>query len=267
MIIDKPSPTQIAGLRTLWKESFGDTDAFLDVFFTTAFSFDRCRCISCGGEVLAALYWFDCSQDNLKIAYVYAVATAKAYRNRGYGHTLMTDTHTHLKALGYDAVILVPGDAGLFNYYSGIGYHICSFIKEFSCSAGDSSSLSAASIHPLPKKSFQIKKVDVVEYAALRRKFLPENGILQEGANLEFLQTQASFYTGKDFLMACTINKNTLYAIEFLGDASAGPSILESLGCSHGVFRTTGGERAFSMYYTLSDNPLSLPAHFGFAFD
>ena len=33
----------IPGLRELWKKAFGDTDEFLDLFFSTAYSPDRCR--------------------------------------------------------------------------------------------------------------------------------------------------------------------------------------------------------------------------------
>ncbi len=267
MIIDKPLPTQVADLRSLWKEAFGDTDTFLDIFFEKAFSYERCRCITLDNNIVAALYWFDCSQKNRKIAYVYAVATAKVYRNLGYGHALMEDTHTHLKSLGYDAVILVPGNAGLFHYYSGMGYQICSFIREFSCTVDNADVLSAAALQPLQKKEFSIQKIDSLAYTSLRRAFLPENGIIQENENLEFLKTQASFYTGENFLMACTMQKNTLFAIEFLGDTSVAPLILNSFDCSQGTFRTPGNERAFSMYYALSNHSLSLPAHFGFAFD
>ena len=61
MIIDHPTTTQIPQLRSLWKEAFGDSDAFLDIFFQRAFSPQRCCCVTQGDAVVAALYWFDCS--------------------------------------------------------------------------------------------------------------------------------------------------------------------------------------------------------------
>ena len=60
MTIDRPLPEQLPQLRGLWKEAFGDTDAFLDIFFHRAFSRNRCRCVTLNGQVVAALYWFDC---------------------------------------------------------------------------------------------------------------------------------------------------------------------------------------------------------------
>ena len=43
MRIDHPDLGQIPELRQLWKEAFGDSDAFLDAFFMVAFSqIDAC---------------------------------------------------------------------------------------------------------------------------------------------------------------------------------------------------------------------------------
>ena len=60
MTIDSPKIDQLPQLRALWKEAFGDTDAYLDSFFTLGFSPERCRCVTEDGQVSAALYWFDC---------------------------------------------------------------------------------------------------------------------------------------------------------------------------------------------------------------
>ena len=60
MIIDAPRKEDIPRLRQLWQQAFGDTDAFLDGFFNTGFSPDRCRCLQADGVLAAALYWFDC---------------------------------------------------------------------------------------------------------------------------------------------------------------------------------------------------------------
>jgi len=49
-------PTEAVGLRQLWKEAFGDSDAFLDIFFNHGYSRRRCRCITDGGTVGVRLY-------------------------------------------------------------------------------------------------------------------------------------------------------------------------------------------------------------------
>ena len=82
MFADYPQAEQLPALRQLWKQAFGDTDAFLDIFFSTAFSPERCRCVVTDGEVAAALYWFSCEADGQPLAYLYAVATAERFRGQ-----------------------------------------------------------------------------------------------------------------------------------------------------------------------------------------
>ena len=86
-------------LRQLWQQAFGDSDAFLDKFFQVGFSFDRCQCIRHGADIAAALYWFDCTWNSKKVAYIYAVATDKAHRGKGLCRRLLEDTHAHLRAM------------------------------------------------------------------------------------------------------------------------------------------------------------------------
>ena len=51
MSVTYPNENLIPGLRNLWKKAFGDTDEFLDLFFSTAYAPGRCRCIADGEEV------------------------------------------------------------------------------------------------------------------------------------------------------------------------------------------------------------------------
>ena len=96
------------------------------------------------GEIAAALYWFDCDLPHWasptefsvrKLAYLYAVATAKAHQGQGLCRALMENTHEHLRQLGYDGCILSPQSEGLFTMYGKLGYTTCGHILEFSCSA------------------------------------------------------------------------------------------------------------------------------------
>lgn len=253
MNIDAPSSAHIPQLRSLWKEAFGDTDEFLDIFERTAFSADRCRCVTENGDVVAALYFFNCSYSGERIAYLYAVATAKKYRGRGICRALMEDTHQHLEMLGYRAAILVPGSKELFDFYRKMGYEICSHIGEIRCFAADNGTT--------------VRQIDSSEYAKLRRQFLPKNGVVQEEANLEFLKEQAAFYTGDRFLLAARSGKDTVYGLELLGDNDIAPEIVHSLGYSKGVFRVPEGDKPFAMYYPLGDENIVPPSYFGLAFD
>ena len=114
MNIDSPTPEQIPALRTLWHQAFGDSTAFLDCFFSVGYSAGRSRCLFLDGQPISMLYWFDSTWENQKLAYLYAVATNKAFQGRGFCQRLMKDTHAHLKEAGYAGAVLSPGSASLF---------------------------------------------------------------------------------------------------------------------------------------------------------
>lgn len=238
-------------LRKLWKEAFGDEDAFLNAFFGAAYSPDRCRTIDRDGQPAAMLYWFDCELQGEKLAYLYAVATAKAYRGRGLCHELMEKTHRELAEQGYRGAVLVPGEESLFRFYKTMGYLAFGPMEEFTCVPGP--------------RAAELTQLTPNEYAARRRKLLPDGGVIQEKENLAFLQTQGSLYAGPDFLLAARRVETTLQGLELLGNKAAAPSILRALDCETGTFRTPGGNKHFAMYRPLRPRPA--PAYFGLAFD
>ena len=249
MIIDYPKPEQEQALRSLWREAFGDEEAFLDRFYTDGFAPDRCRCACIDGELAGALYWFDCSHQGKPLAYLYGVATAKAFRGKGVCRELMQNTHSLLKQLGYAGVILVPAEENLFSMYEKMGYTVCSYIASFSAVAGETATA--------------LRRLDVAEFCRLRAGMLPVDGVLQEGDGAHFLSTGADFYAGEDFLV--TVAREEDFFPELLGNSTAAPQILAALGRKTGRFRTPGTEKAFAMFYPLADVPP--PAYFGLAFD
>lgn len=251
MRIDYPAESQIPALRRLWQETFGDDDAFLDRFYSIAFASDRCRCVSIEGKPVAALYWFDCQLQGKPIAYLYAVATAEAHRGKGYCRALMENTHEHLAYLGYAGAVLVPATESLFRMYASYGYCPCSMVSEVTCAAAE--------------QAVSLRAIDAEEFCRLRRQYLPERSVLQEGVGLAFLETMAKFYAGDDFLLTVSRSEDGFVAPELLGNVHAAPSILMAFGEKEGVFRTPGGEKPFAMYRALSE--LEPPAYFGFAFD
>ena len=253
MIIETLTSEHEASLLKLWQEAFGDDDTFLEAFFSTAYSADRCRCIMLDGEIAAALYWMPCEHLGKKIAYIYGVATAKAHRRKGLCHTLMADTHRILKEQGYEGTILVPQSADLEALYDSMGYSVCSQIREFVCGPQIS--------------DLQLSRINTVEYAKMRRRLMPEGGVLQEDVALDFLATQARFYAGHGFAMAAQVQGDVLYGMELLGNTSVAPALVALMGCGEGKFRTPGEGRNFAMYRPLSGSTLPAPTYFGLAFD
>lgn len=238
-------------LKKLWRLVFGDEEAFIDTFFERAYDPRRCRFLTEEGRVIAMAFWLDCAYRGQKMAYLYAVATHPEFRGRGLCTRLMGDIHKSLKEEGYWAAILRPAEAGLGKMYTGMGYESCCTVSEFSCKAGD---------------KLEISRISAEEYGKRRRRFLPPEGVIQEGENLRFLSGLAEFYEGPGFLLAASREGERLNGIELLGDKTAAPGIVAALGCKSGRFRTSGGEGSFAMIRKLREDAC-VPGYLGLVFD
>lgn len=238
-------------LKELWRLAFGDSEEFIDLFFSTAYAPDRCRSIAMDGQIAAALYWLDAEYAGQRFAYIYAVATHPDFRGRGLCRALMEDTHGHLARLGYDGALLMPAEAGLRQMYSKMGYRECCSVSEFSSRAGT----------PLP-----VRQITLEEYALLRRQLLPAGGVIQEGASLVYLAAYARFYAGEDFLLAAVPSDKMLNGMELLGSRDAAPGILAALGYETGTFRAPGSEIPFTMFRPLNADAIA-PTYCGLVFD
>ncbi|MBE6549608.1 MAG: GNAT family N-acetyltransferase [Ruminococcaceae bacterium] len=255
MIIDTPNNEQISELRELWKENFGDTDEFLDLFFGMAFSKDRCRCVSIDGKTVASLYWFDCEYDGKRVAYLYAISTSVSQRGKGICSELMRDTHAYLESQGYAMSILVPATNPLFSFYERLGYVTCTSVSEtLVCASYD---------------KIELERIGSKEYGALRKQMLPDGSVIQEAENLAFLNILADLYKcdGAIFALQKGNDTETLRVVELLGDKSIAPSIIGTLGYEKAIVRTQGEEKEFSMCFSLCEKDIALPKYFGLAFD
>ena len=332
--IGNPSAEHWEELCALWKEAFGDSDEFLQIFYRTAFQPERCCCLFTEGQLAAALYWFDCSFQEKPVAYLYAIATAKAYQNRGLCHQLMGYVHKHLHDRGYVGALLVPASSALRNFYKKMGYKTCTYISHIACELAKSappviphtpldgkvfanmpasSELSGCMVMPESScttisnewsenvvmsetSAIHIQELDKLEYAQLRRKYLPSNSVLQEKENLDFLETQMHFfYINYDFstqnntvapnepYIKCSSYKNyicsvtptliaankcgsQLHAVEILGNRTCLPQILNAFDCQQGRFQFPGNEIPFAMWLPFQKLDTE-PEYFGFAFD
>lgn len=249
---DRPTADLVPQLRALWKEAFGDTDAFLDLFFGTAYDSLRCRCTVSDGRVTAALYWLDFYLEEQRFAYIYAVATARDCRGQGLCAALMADTAAHLAAKGYHGALLVPQDEGLRAMYGRMGYRDMDCIDEFFCAAGSA-----------PRTA---KKITAPEYAALRQKLAPEGSLRPGLKALSFLASVARFYAGDGFLAVTGREPGHLRILEYLGDREKLPGFIASLKATEATVRAPGGNSPFAMYLPLTDS-CKKPEYYPFAFD
>lgn len=249
MNINAPVSAQIPQLKRLWQQAFGDPMAFIDGFFRTGFSPERCRCLTLDGSVAAALYWFD-GEENGRFAYIYAVATEASHRGKGLCRALMENTHRHLAAQGYAGAVLVPAESHLWDYYGSMGYRPFGSIRHFAVQAEN--------------PAFSLQEITAESYIALRKDYLSANA-MQEDQAIGFYDTWGKFYEGKDCLFAAATDGELLYVQEFLGNPDRAPGAVAALGCTRGQFRTPGAEENCGMYLLFSQG--SPPGYLGFPLD
>lgn len=247
MTVDMPVQAQLPQLRDLWKQAFGDSDAFLDGFFATGFNENRCRCVTWNERLVAALYWFDCFWKGRKLAYIYAVATDEVFRGKGFCRNLMEDTHRHLEKLGYFGAVLVPGDRALFNMYEKLGYRGFCPKQCREVTAGE--------------EAVFVRALTAEEYAQKRERVLPEGGIIQDGAALLYLSTFAGFFEAEDCLF-CGGGEDAFLFQEFFGPAEKLPGVLAGLQAAAGRVPCPGQGPDSAMYYPLTADE-EIPAYFG----
>ncbi len=250
-MIDHPTPEQLPGLKGLWKQAFGDSDLYISAFFDRAFSRDRCLSLLRGGEVLGMIHWLPCGLGEQKLAYIYAFAVAESCRGQGLGRRLLNAAHRLLELEGYSGILLLP-EEGLGELYRKFGYaEACTFNEGISGAGSEPTAL---------------HRITAQEYAALRPKYLPQNGVIQQGPFLPLLELDYQFYRGADFLFTARSEKDHLCIPELLGNAQAVPGILASLGHTWARFRTPGPKHPGAMYRPLIPDALK-PGYFSFPLD
>lgn len=249
MIIDNPSSDQIPALKALWKEAFGDGDDAIDVFFATAYSDGRCITAMEDGVLNAAAYYFRCTAYGKPIAYIYAVAVAKRSRGRGVCRALMAETDRRLSHDGYAGAVLVPADGKLFAMYEKLGYSEHIRITE-TCVSEEI------------LRTLLTEKISVTEYARLRRKYLPDGGVVQEGENLAYLSANADFYRTRNGVACVFSDLGRPVSAEVLGEDLV--CDVSPKDCNVKI-RTAGSTKPFALYKSF-DGSCS-PTYFGIAFD
>lgn len=117
---DKPA------LFFLWQEAFGDTAETVETFFALCFSPENTLVAEADCGVCAALYLLDnalyTKEKTFQASYIYAAATAKAYRKQGIMRALLQYTQDLCSRRNTDFLFLTPATEDLFTYYGKSGY-------------------------------------------------------------------------------------------------------------------------------------------------
>jgi len=253
MTIRHTKQTDIPALRQLWKQAFGDGDAFLDSFFSVAYAPERSLCAWEDGKIVAMVYWLDFRWREHKIAYGYAVATDEKYRKRGICHKLLESMRQRLRKQGYYGILLVPENRKLLEFYERMGYTPCCGMEHFDIPAAG---------RPDPG----LRPITWEQYARYRLQLLPEESLHPGDEVYRFLDSYLKFYRADAGIFCCAVEETPegrlLRIEEFLGEPKGLFAITAAMGCqtckvrlrghyAYGVFRHLTRDKALPKYHGL----------------
>ena len=121
-----------AECRALWIEVFGDEREEVDRFLIDIHREDNLLMHSENGRVVAMLNIVAIDTDYGPTAYLYAIATAPDFRGKGYAGALISKAIELSRAREYKAVMLIPSESSLVEYYKRFGFDEPSYKLDFS---------------------------------------------------------------------------------------------------------------------------------------
>lgn len=120
------SAQDVLQLRSLWKAVFGDTDAFIDLYFSQVFRTEQCVVSVVDETVVAAMqvlpYTAKIKSKTIFGRYIFAVMCSPEYRQQGHMRAMFDFTFDYLKAEAIPFAFLIPQEAYLFDIYKKFSF-------------------------------------------------------------------------------------------------------------------------------------------------
>ncbi len=134
-MIREATEEDIPQLKQLFRVCFGDTNAFLNLFFSEYFQTTTCMVALRDKRIVSMLFLCPAkikAEESLRlIYYVYACGTLPEYRRLGIMDQLLQVSHAFARQQDAWGLLLVPASEHLATYYSSLGFrHFSCFVKE-----------------------------------------------------------------------------------------------------------------------------------------
>lgn len=111
-------------LKALWREAFGEKEAYIDHLYACGFLDDRYIWALVGKEGLISACAVSPLEGRENCVYLSYAATFKAFRGRG----LMSALIREVRQSGV-SIALIPGERSLFDFYKGLGFSPSLFVQ------------------------------------------------------------------------------------------------------------------------------------------
>lgn len=248
-------------LTRLWQDCFGDRPEDIAAFWRLPGVLVFCaresgRAVSMASALPVQL--IDEEGEAHAAAYLYAVATDKAFRRRGLCGAVLRHAEAQLKKDGTEFSLLVPSTPPLFSFYQKLGYKTCFFRGKEEIAA--------------PACTGEVHAISPEAYFNLRELLLPTGFVSLSAALLGYQGTSdrlCRIETESDvFCAVCAESEDSLTVKELLPYSPAAAALLlRESGCRQGVCLTPEGDIPYGMGKPLSAAPLPERIYLGLAMD
>lgn len=120
------SKATTSDIRQMWKTVFGDTDEYIDLYFTRKYKPENTLVYLEENKPVASLqmlpYTITFYGKRLNFYYLMGLCTLPEYRRRGYMEQLILHSHEIMQQRQIPLSVLVPAEDWLFGFYEKYGY-------------------------------------------------------------------------------------------------------------------------------------------------
>ena len=113
-------------IRQMWKTVFGDSDAYMDIYFREKYRNEHTLVYMENEKAMASLqmlpYRFTFCDVEIPVAYISGAATLPEARKKGYMEQLLLKSFDEMAKNGISLSILVPQEEWLLRFYEKYGY-------------------------------------------------------------------------------------------------------------------------------------------------
>jgi GNAT superfamily N-acetyltransferase len=110
----------------LWKDAFGDSDAFMQLYFESVYRDENALVIEKEGKILSALQMLPYSMTfwgkEISVAYISGACTAPSEQGKGLMKQLLQEAFREMQRRNIALTALIPAEKWLFTYYRSQGY-------------------------------------------------------------------------------------------------------------------------------------------------
>ena len=138
----------------LWQEAFGEAEKEILPFLE--FINKNMLLMEENGEIVSMLSLLKVKIGEIKGRYVYAVATDKRFRGRGYASELLRYAKQLIKENNEEFLVILPQNESLYAFYAKSGFTPLCCAKKISRKIGSASGLKVEKL--TPESYFELKK-------------------------------------------------------------------------------------------------------------